>query len=139
MNLRRGSRKTWMIGLGGVLALLLAVQLADGNDIIDLPAWANVKGVDVPLIGDTDTLGCKLSSVDGEDLVEIRLSDGDKSTYPEFVHVWRNGNLIAEEDVDRPADNHFIVPGEKGVEQFYAISTIPDRDDRTFCASITPE
>ena len=131
------TRRRWLAA-GGALALLLAVLLADGTDVIDLPEWANVEGIDVPLIGDTDQIDCRLRAVDGADLVEVRIVDGDESTYADYVHVWRNGNLLDAADVERVDTDLFRVPGEKGVEQFYAISTIPDRADRLFCESIIP-
>lgn len=136
----RPPRKVVIIaGLAGLLALIIAIQVADGTDVIDLPAWANIKGVDVPLIGNTDRLGCKLSSVEGADLVEVRIVDGDKDTYPDFGYVFRNGELVEEADVERVDVETFLVPGIKGEEQFYSISRVPEREGRVYCASITPD
>lgn len=136
----RPSRKVMVYSaVAGVLALVIAIQLADGTDVIDLPAWANIRGVDVPLIGNTDRLGCKLSGLDGADLVQIRIVDGDETTYADFEYVFRNGDLVDAGDVVRVDVETFVVPGVRGEEQFYSISQVPDRIGRVFCASITLE
>jgi hypothetical protein len=124
---------------GGVFAGLLVVLVLLGlGDVIDLPGWANVKGVDVPLIGDTDVIDCRLEQVDGTTDVMITIVDGDKSTYASYVHVWNNGNLVDPERVERLADHKLIAPSTEGVdEQFYAVSIVPVRDARVFCESIT--
>lgn len=135
----RVRRRMLALIVGAVLTIFVAVQVAGGNDVIDLPGWANIGGVDVPLIGDTDTLDCRLSSVPDAPLVEVRVVDGDRDTYSDYTIVWRNGQILDAGVVQRLADDLFVVPGEKGVEQFYAISTRPDPDDRTFCESIVPD
>lgn len=132
-------RKRLLIGVPTAFVLLFGLgALLDTGDVIDLPSWLNIKGVDVPLVGDTDVIDCKLASVDGVDQVEITLVDGDEETYADYVHVWRNGSLVDATDIGRLADNRFLAPGEKGVEQFYALSIVPERDARVFCESITP-
>lgn len=133
-------RKRLFIGIPATLVVILGTAgLLGTGDVIDLPEWLNIKGVDVPLVGDTDNIDCKLESVAGVDRIEIKIVDGDKSTYTSYVNVWRNGNLVDPDDVERLADNLLSAPGEKGVEQFYAISILPDRDARVFCESIVPE
>lgn len=120
------------------IAIVFGAAAALGaGDVIEVPGWANVKGVDIPIVGNTELMDCKLSQVDGLPLTEIRLVDGDETTYPDFVHVWHNGDLVDPVLIDRPEVSRFVVPGEKGGEQFYAISIIPERDDRRFCGSIT--
>jgi hypothetical protein len=120
---------------GGVFVLIVAIFLIfDIDDVIDLPSWMNVGGVDIPIVGDTDILDCRLSETD-DGRVQIRIVDGDENTYPDFQFAWRNGNLIDSSLVEKPSDDLFIVPTETG-EQFYAISTEPERDARNFCESI---
>ena len=114
-----------------------AAAALGAGDVIEVPGWANVKGVDIPIVGNTQVMDCKLSQVDGLPLTELRLVDGDETTYPNFVHVWHNGELVDPALVDRPEVSRFVVPGGFDGEQFYAVSTIPDRDDRHFCGSIT--
>ena len=119
-------------------ALLVVLALLGVGDVIDLPAWANIKGVDVPLIGDTDAIDCRLQQVDGTTEVMITIVDGDKATYPSYVNVWNNGNLVDPERIERLADNQLIVPSTEGVdEQFYSISIEPVREGRVYCESIT--
>ena len=116
------------------------MSLLGAGDIIDLPAWANVKGVDIPLIGDTDAIDCRLEQIDGTTMVEIRIVDGDESTYPNYEHVWNNGNLVNPDDIDRISNDELIVPSTEGaVEQFYSISIEPIREGRVFCESVTLE
>lgn len=130
--------KKWIaIGAGGLVALLVVLSLLGAGDVIDLPAWANVKGVDIPLVGDTDAIDCKLDRVDDTTLVQIKVVDGDKTTYPDYVHVWNNGNLVDPDQIDRVSDSEFIVPSIEGVvEQFYSISIEPVREGRVYCESI---
>lgn len=106
----------------------------DVDDVIDVPSWMNVGGVDIPIVGDTDILDCRLSRTD-DGQVQIRIVDGDKDTYPDFQYAWRNGILIDSSLVEKPSDDTFIVPTEPG-EQFYAISIEPESDTRNFCESI---
>ncbi len=105
--------------------------------MIDLPGWANIRGVDVPLIGDTDMIDCRLDQVDGTNRVEITVVDGDASSYDDYQHVWNNGNLVDPESIDRLADDRFVVPSTAGAdEQFYSISIEPEREGRVYCESI---
>lgn len=130
-------RKWVAIGIGGVVALLVVLRLLGIGDVIDLPAWANVKGIDIPLLGDTDAIDCRLDRVDGTTLVQIKVVDGDESTYPDYVHVWNNGYLVDPDQIDRVSDREFIVPSTAGaVEQFYSISIEPVREGRVYCESI---
>jgi hypothetical protein len=121
---------------GGLAAAVVAVALigvgSDGE--IDLPGWTDIPGIDVPFIGDSDVLDCRLSNPEGV-LVQMELVDGDESTYGDFQHVWWNGNLIDDEAVTRVDVGVFQISAEVG-EQFFALSTLPDPDDRTFCESI---
>lgn len=131
------SRK-WLgfgVGIAGLVLLLLVTLGPD--DVIDLPAWTDVKGIDVPFIGDTDAIDCRLSQVEGTTMVQIRVVDGDESTYPDYVHVWNNGNLVPEDEIDRVTVDEWIVSSTPGTdEQFYAISIEPVREGRVFCESI---
>ncbi len=130
-------KKRAAIAAGCVAALLVVLGLLGTGDVIDLPAWANIKGVDVPLIGDTDAIDCKLDQIGDTTMVQIKVVDGDETTYPSYVHVWNNGNLIDPDLIDRVADDEFIVPSTEGeVEQFYSISIEPIRDGRVFCESV---
>ncbi len=130
-------KKNVAIGVGCLVALMVVLGLLGVGDVIDLPAWANVKGVDIPLVGDTDAIDCKLARVDDTTMVQITVVDGDTSTYPDYVHVWNNGNLVEPDQIDRVSNNEFIVPSTEGaVEQFYSISIEPVREGRVFCESI---
>jgi len=130
-------QKKLLIGAGAFVSLLVVLSLLGTGDVIDLPAWANVKGVDIPLIGDTDAIDCKLDQIDDTRTVSISVVDGDESTYPSYVHVWNNGNLVDPDLVERVADDAFVVPSTDGVdEQFYSISIEPVRDGRVFCESV---
>lgn len=122
----------------GVFAGVMAVLALLGvGDVIDLPAWTDVKGVDIPLIGDTDAIDCRLSQVDDTTMVTIRVVDGDETTYPDYTHVWNNGQLVDQADIDRIAVDEWVVPSTPGaVEQFYSISIEPVREGRVFCESI---
>ena len=125
--------------VGGLLASALVIlSLLGAGDVIDLPAWANVKGVDVPLVGDTDAIDCKLEQVDDTTMVHISIVDGDQSTYDSYTNVWNNGNLIDPTEIDRIANDELIVPSTEGAsEQFYSISIEPVREGRVYCESIT--
>ena len=129
--------KRLLIGAAAFVSLLVVLSLLGTDDIIDLPAWADVKGVDIPLIGDTDAIDCRLEQIDDTRSVWISVVDGDDSTYASYVHVWNNGNLIEPGLVERVADDAFIVPSTDGVdEQFYSISIEPIRDGRVYCESV---
>lgn len=133
-------RKRVAIVAGVLASLVLTLSLLGAGDVIDLPAWANIKGVDVPLIGDTDAIDCRLEQVDTTTMVQISIVDGDESTYPSYTNVWNNGNLVDPADIDRIANDELIVPSTEGVaEQFYSISIEPVREGRVFCESITLE
>jgi hypothetical protein len=125
------------IAVAGFLALFALLGLLGAGDIIDLPAWANVPGVDLPIVGDKDAIDCKLEQVAGTRNVEITIVDGDSSKYPNYVHVFNNGDLVDEAEIDRLSDEVLIVSSTDGVdEQFYAIAVVPFREGRIFCESI---
>lgn len=131
-------KKRLAIAAGAFAALFVVLGLLGVGDVIDLPAWTDVKGVDIPLIGDTDAIDCRLKQIDDTRNVSISVVDGDKSTYASYVHVWNNGHLIEPELIERVADDAFIVPSTAGVdEQFYSISIEPLRESRVYCESIT--
>ena len=133
-------RKTVGIVAACVAGFFVVLGLLGAGDIIDLPEWANVPGVDLPVVGDTDQIDCKLAQIDGTRNVEITIVDGDESTYTEYVHVWNNGNLIDADQVDRQSDHVLVVPSTNGTdEQFYSISIEPVREGRVFCESVTLE
>lgn len=126
------------IGAVGLVVLLLVLRLFGVGDVIDLPAWTDVKGIDIPLIGDTDAIDCRLDQVGDSTMVEITIVDGDETTYPDYVHVWNNGHLVDSADIERLADDLLIVPSTPGAtEQFYSVSVEPVREGRVFCESIT--
>ncbi len=133
-------KKTVGIIAACVASFFVVLGLLGAGDIIDLPEWANVPGVDLPVVGDTDQIDCKLAQIDGTRDVEITIVDGDKTTYPDYLHVWNNGNLVDAAQVDRRADDVLVVPSTNGTdEQFYSISIEPVRDGRVFCESVTLE
>lgn len=120
----------------GLLALV-GVSVAGVDDVIDLPGWANVRGVDVPLIGDTDAIDCRLRQVVGTRDVEITLVDGDEDTYPLYVHVWNNGGIVDPELVSRPRADVIITPSTEGTDmQYYSVSINPVEEERVFCESL---
>ena len=130
-------KKKRLIAAGAFASLLVVLSLLGAGDEIDLPAWANVKGVDIPLVGDTDAIDCKLKQIDDTRTVSNSVVDGDESTYASYVHVWNNGNLVDPDLVERVAEDAFVVPSTDGVdEQFYSISIEPRRDVRIFCESV---
>ena len=132
--------KAPLIGLVAVVAVLVGASAAGVGDVIDLPEWANVQGVDVPLIGDTDNLNCRLSQVEGTTDVEIRIMDGDESTYDDFQYVFNNGELRDAEELTRVSSDVIISPSRpNAVTQFYAIATEPLPEARLFCSSIDLE
>lgn len=121
-----------------LVAVTLVLQLFGVGDVIDLPAWADVKGIDIPLIGDTDAIDCRLEQIDDTTMVEIMIVDGDETTYPDYVHVWNNGQLVDADAIERRADDLLIVPSTPGAtEQFYSVSIEPVREGRVFCESVT--
>jgi len=122
----------WAAGL--FVAIVAIFLIFDIDDVVDVPGWMNVGGVDIPIVGDTDVLDCRLSETD-DGRVQIRLVDGDEETYGDFQFVWNNDDLVDSSLVEKPTDDTFVVPAAPG-EQFYAISIEPVRDARTFCESI---
>ncbi len=135
MNTRR------VLVLSSAIVVALMVLIASGpRDVIDLPAWANIRGVDVPLVGDTDQLVCKLEQVDGTDRVEITLHDGDVETHGQYTHVWNNGMPIVEGEIERLDEDRLRVPSTPGTnDQYYSVSMTPNRDDRLYCSLIVLE
>lgn len=135
---RRPSRRRLILGTAAAaLAALVALSALSGGDVIDLPAWANIRGVDVPLIGDTDAIDCRLEQVAGTTMVEIRIVDGDESTYDRYIHVWNNGNLVPDDGINRVDSATIISTSTEGAdEQFYSISIEPVREGRVFCESV---
>lgn len=126
-----------VVGIAAAIALVVGLSVAGVGDFIDLPAWANVSGVDVPLIGDTDVLVCRLEQVEGTTRVQISLEDGDEDTYSEFVHVWNNGVLLEGDDFEQIRPGLFVASSTDGTdEQFYALSPEPLPDTRHFCSSL---
>jgi len=135
-------RRYWPIVaiLSFVVIIILGIASFFVGDIIDLPAWANVRGVDVPLVGDTDAIDCRLEQVEGTTNVEIRIVDGDEDTYDQYVFVWNNGNVRDSSEFERVANDRIIAPSTPGAEeQFYSISIEPIEQDRVFCESIILE
>ena len=131
-------KKKLAVGGGAFLAVMTTLWLLGAGDIIDLPEWANIPGIDIPLIGDNDAIDCKLRQIDDTRNVRITIIDGDKTTYSSYVHVWNNGNLI--EATDRPLDEVLIVSSDPTKdEQFYAISIDPVPEGRVFCESLILE
>ncbi len=130
-------RKKLAAGVGGLIAALFAIALLAGGDIIDLPAWANLPGVDVPLIGDTDAIDCRLAQIGDTDRVMITIVDGDSDTYAQYVNVWNAGELVDPSEIVRVSDSVIESSSTEGiVEQFYSISIEPVREGRVFCESI---
>ena len=130
-------RKKLAAGVGGLIAALFAIALLAGGDIIDLPAWANLPGVDVPLIGYTDAIDCRLAQIGDTDRVMITIVDGDSDTYAQYVNVWNAGELVDPSEIVRVSDSVIESSSTEGiVEQFYSISIEPVREGRVFCESI---
>lgn len=130
------------VGIAGaaIAGFFVVLGLLGAGDIIDLPEWANVPGVDLPVVGDTDQIDCRLAQIDGTRDVEITIVDGDRETYPDYVHVWNNGNLVEATEIDRQADDFLVVPSTAGTdEQFYSISIEPVREGRIYCESVILE
>lgn len=133
-------KKKIAIGVGGVVAALLAIAVLAGGDVIDLPAWANLPGVDVPIVGDTDAIDCRLAQIDGTDRVTITIVDGDSDTYSQYVNVWNAGELVPDSELNRVSDSVIESSSTPGLaEQFYSISIEPVREGRVFCESIILE
>lgn len=121
----------------GLVALLVGLAAAGVDDVIDLPAWANIDGVDVPLIGDNDRIGCRIQQVDGTGDIEISIFDGDESTYDQYVFVFTHGGILANDQIERRAPDTFITPAIDDVEnQFFFISTEPVTQGRLWCGSL---
>ena len=128
-----------------VAAVLVIVIAAAGYSVItgeeiDLPEWANIPGVDLPVIGDTDRIDCRLSFADRDAepiLIQIDVVDGNADTYADYQYVWNNGNLVDSTGFERPSDDQFIVPVRDDQEdQFFSISIEPEREERVWCESI---
>ena len=133
-------KKKIAIGVGGVVAALLAIAVLAGGDVIDLPAWTNLPGVDVPIVGDTDAIDCRLAQIDGTDRVTITIVDGDSDTYSQYVNVWNAGELVPDSELNRVSDSVIESSSTPGLaEQFYSISIEPVREGRVFCESIILE
>lgn len=134
------TKKRVLLGLSGVVGGLVLLGALGAGDIVDLPAWANVPGVDLPLVGDKDAIDCRLSIADDtNDPVQIQIDvvDGDKDTYPDYQYVWNNGNLVDDTTYERPAVDQLIVPVQDDKpEQFFSISIEPVREGRVYCESI---
>lgn len=129
--------KRVLTGIAVVLAGLFGIALLAGGDIIDLPAWANLPGVDVPVIGDTDAIDCRLAQIGSTDRVQITLVDGDESTYAQYVHVWNAGQIVDPSEIVRVSDSVIESSSTEGiVEQFYSVSIEPLEEARVFCESI---
>lgn len=137
---KRSWRKPALFGGAAVGALALVGALGAG-DVIDLPAWANIPGVDVPLIGDKDAIDCRLSIADDTDTpvrVRINIVDGNVETHTDYQYVWNNGNLVDNTMFERLADDELIVPvqDDTNAEQFFSVSIVPEREGRVFCESV---
>ncbi len=133
-------KKKLAFGASGVVAALLILAALAGGDIIDLPAWANLPGVDVPVVGDTDAIDCRLAQIGDTDRVQITIVDGDEDTYAQYTHVWNAGNLVDPSNLVRVSDSVIESTSTEGLaEQFYSISIEPVRDGRVFCESIVLE
>ena len=61
-----------VIGLAGV-ALVGGLSLAGVDDVIDLPAWASIPGVDIPILGDIDQLCLLYTSPSPRDRQKSRM------------------------------------------------------------------
>ncbi len=133
-------KKRLLLGASGAVAGLALLGVLGAGDIIDLPAWANVPGVDLPLVGDKDAIDCRLSIADDtSDPVHIQIDivDGRAESYVEYQYVWNNGNLVDSTVYERPADSRLIVPVQDDKpEQFFSVSIEPIREGRVYCESI---
>ncbi len=126
--------------LGALVVLLFVISVLAGRDIIDLPAWANLPGVDVPLLGDVDAIDCRLAQIGDTDRVQITIVDGDIESHGDYVHVWNAGNLVEPDELVRVSDSVIESSSTEGLfEQFYSISIEPVREGRVFCESIVLE
>lgn len=133
-------KKRIAAAVGGIVALLIVVGLLAGGDVIDLPGWANLPGVDVPLVGDTDQIDCRLAQIGDTDRVQITIVDGDEETHSDYIHVWNAGELVDESELTRVSDSIIESSSTEGIEeQFYSISIEPIREGRVFCESIILE
>lgn len=134
------TKKRLLVGVGGVVAALAVVSGLTGADLIDLPAWANVPGVDLPIVGDKDAIDCRLSIADADAdpiRIQIDIVDGNSDSYGDYQYVWNNGNLVDSTEYERPADDQLIVPiHDDKPEQFFSVSIDPIREGRVYCESI---
>lgn len=129
--------KRVLTGAGIVLAILFGIAVLAGGDIIDLPSWANLPGVDIPIVGDTDAIDCRLTQIDDTDRVQITIVDGDAETYAEYVHVWNAGQIVDPSEITRVSNDVIESSSTPGIEeQFYSISIEPVEEGRVFCESI---
>lgn len=130
-------KKIVALGAGGIAGLLLIIALLAGGDVIDLPAWANIPGVDVPIVGDTDAIDCRLEQIGDTDRVRITIVDGDIDSHAQYVNVWNAGNLVPADEIVRVSDSVIESSSTEGIEeQFYSVSIEPVREGRVFCESI---
>jgi len=129
-----------LVGAAGLVAALGLVSVLGAGDIIDLPAWANVPGVDLPLIGDKDAIDCRLSVADDTTdpvRIQIDIVDGNEDSYTDYQYVWNNGNLVDNTMYERPSVDQLIVPiQDDKPEQFFSVSIEPIREGRVYCESI---
>ncbi len=122
---------------GGIIAVLIVLGLLAGGDVIDLPGWANLPGVDVPIVGDTDQVDCRLAQIGDTDRVQITIVDGDQATHADYIYVWNAGELVDESELVRVSDSIIESSSTDGIEeQFYSVSIEPIREGRVFCESI---
>ena len=132
------SRLKVFVGAGiAAVALLGGLSVAGADDVIDLPAWANIDGVDVPLIGDLDQIDCRLEQVAGTTDVQITIVDGDESTYADFIYVFNNGEIHDLDDIARVSPDVIISPSREYFgTQYYSIADEPLEESRVFCSMI---
>lgn len=129
--------KQILIAVSAVFASIIAVGILAGSDVIDLPAWANLPGVDVPGLGDTDAIDCRLAQIGDTDRVQITIVDGNLESHGDFVHVWNAGNIVDPSEIVRVSDSVIESSSTPGLEeQFYAVSIEPVPEGRVFCESI---
>lgn len=134
-------RRPLLLASGAFVGVLAIVGALGAGDIIDLPGWANVPGVDVPLIGDKDAIDCRLSIADDTStpvVVRINIVDGNTETHVDYQYVWNNGNLVDNTMFERLAADELLVPvqDDTNAEQFFSVSIVPEREGRVFCESI---
>lgn len=134
------TKKRVLLGGGVIVAGLVLVGALSGGDIIDLPAWANVPGVDLPIVGDKDAIDCRLSIVEGSAdplQIQIDIVDGNEESYMDYQYVWNNGNLVDDTVYTRTSADQLLVPVQDNKsEQFFSVSIDPVREGRVYCESI---